>query len=254
VTGTLVLLRHGTSEWNELNLFTGWIDVPLSDHGIVQARHAGGLLARAGLLPDVAHTSVLTRAIQTANVALEQAGRLWVDVSRSWRLNERHYGALTGRVKSDIVAEYGEEQFTHWRRSSHGTPPPLPDDSPCSPVGDPRYAALGELPRTESLADVQARLLPYYRDRVVPDLAQGRTVLITSHSNALRALIKHVEAIGDDDIVGVNVPTGIPLVYRFDGHGTAHGDYLDPRAAAAGSAAVANEGKRHTDWVKRSSS
>lgn len=245
MTGTLVLLRHGSSEWNERNLFTGWLDVPLSAHGVDQARHAGDLLADAGLLPDVAHTSLLTRAIRTANEALARTGRLWVDVHRSWRLNERHYGALTGRVKSDVVAEFGEQRFTEWRRSLHGTPPPLPDDSPYSPVGDPRYAALGAaIPRTESLADVLARLLPYHHEHVVPDLAAGATVLVTSHSNALRALIKHVEGIDDEDVVGVNVPTGIPLVYRFDGTGTAKGAYLDPGAAAVAAADVANEGSR----------
>ena len=214
MTGTLVLLRHGSSEWNELNLFTGWIDVPLSGHGVTQAQHAGDLLVRAGVLPDVVHTSVLTRAIQTANVTLERAGRLWVDVARTWRLNERHYGALTGRVKSDIVAEFGEERFTHWRRSSHGTPPPLPDDSPYDVSRDRRYAGV-PVPRTESLKDTIARALPYYEQEIAPVLKAGQCVLVAAHGNSLRGIIKYLSDIGDEDIVGLEIPTGKPIVYEL---------------------------------------
>lgn len=244
MTGTLVLLRHGASEWNEQGLFTGWVDVPLAPRGVRQARAAGKLLAGAGLLPAKAHTSVLVRAVATANETLAECGRAWVDVDRSWRLNERHYGALHGRNKRDVVAEFGEERFRLWRRSLHGTPPPLPDDSPYSPVGDPRYAQLGAaVPRTESLAQVLARLLPYWERRVLPDLAGGATVLVVSHSNALRALIKHVEGVSDEDIAAVDVPTGIPLAYEFDAALRAGpGRYLDPVAAAEGAAAVAAEG------------
>lgn len=244
MTGTLVLLRHGASEWNEQGRFTGWVDVPLAPRGVRQARAAGKLLAGAGLLPDRAHTSVLVRSVATANETLAECGREWIDVSRSWRLNERHYGALHGRHKRDVAAEFGADEFRRWRRSFHGTPPPLPDDSPYSPVGDPRYAELGDdIPRTESLADVLARLLPYWERRVLPDLAGGATVLVASHSNALRALIKHVEHVSDEDIAAVDVPTGIPLAYRFDTALRAGpGHYLDPVAAAEGAAAVAAEG------------
>jgi 2,3-bisphosphoglycerate-dependent phosphoglycerate mutase len=246
VTGRLILLRHGASEWTEQHRFTGWIDVPLSAGGARQARRAGQLLVESDLLPDKVHTSLLTRAIQTANLTLEQAGRLWIEVSRGWRLNERHYGALQGRRKPDVVAEFGEEQFVRWRRSFTGTPPPLPDDSPYSTVDDPRYAGLGDrAPRTESLAQVLDRLLPYWHGHLLPDLAAGRTVLVTSHSNALRALIKHLESIGDEEIVRLNVPTGIPLVYAFDQRLriAGPGRYLDPRAASAGAAQVADEGR-----------
>ncbi|HKN96238.1 MAG TPA: 2,3-bisphosphoglycerate-dependent phosphoglycerate mutase, partial [Pseudonocardiaceae bacterium] len=192
MTGTLVLLRHGNSEWNEQGLFTGWLDVPLADSGREQARQAATLLAGHGLPPAVVHTSVLVRAVDTAAEVLRALG-VSVPVCRTWRLNERHYGALTGRVKRDVVREYGEAQFAEWRRAFKGTPPPLPDSSPHSPAGDPRYASLGaRLPRSESLADVQARLLPYWHDVLQPELA-GRTVLVVSHSNALRALVKHLE-------------------------------------------------------------
>lgn len=245
MTGTLVLLRHGESEWNESGRFTGWVDVRLTARGVAQARHAGRLLADAGLAPDTVHTSVLARAIRTADVALDEIGRHWIPAAHDWRLNERHYGVLQGRRKSDVVAEFGVERFRHWRRSFHGTPPPLPDDSPHSTAGDPRYAGLGAaLPRTESLARVGGRLLPYWSAAIVPELAAGATVLVTSHSNALRALVKHLENVSDADIASVNVPTGIPLVYRVNRRGVAEGPgrYLDADAARAGSAAVANEG------------
>jgi 2,3-bisphosphoglycerate-dependent phosphoglycerate mutase len=242
----LILLRHGESEWNQKNLFTGWVDVRLSEKGRTEAAHAGELLASAGLLPDVLHTSVLTRAIQTADLALESADRLWVPVRRSWRLNERHYGALQGLDKAETKAKYGDEQFMLWRRSFDVPPPPLADDAEWSQAGDPRYADLTdeELPRTECLKDVIARMLPYWRSDIIPDLAAGKTVLVTAHGNSLRALVKHLDGISDDDIAGLNIPTGIPLVYRLDEDflPLGPGEYLDPEAAAAGAAAVAAQG------------
>lgn len=245
MTGTLILLRHGDSEWNESGRFTGWVDVRLTVRGVAKARRAGSQLADADLLPDKVYTSVLARAIQTADATLDEAGRHWIPVVRHWRLNERHYGVLQGRRKSDVVAEFGVDRFRHWRRSFHGAPPPLPDDSPHSTADDPRYAELGAAaPRTESLAQVSDRLLPYWSDVVAPDVAAGRTVLVTSHSNALRALVKHLEDVSDTDIASVNVPTGIPLVYAFNGRGRVEGAsrYLDPATAAKAMTAVANEG------------
>lgn len=245
---TLVLLRHGNSEWNQKNLFTGWVDVRLSELGRGEAKRAGELLVEKGVLPDVLHTSVLTRAIQTADIALEEADRLWIDVRRSWRLNERHYGALQGLDKAETLEKYGPEQFQLWRRSFDVPPPPLDDDAEYSQVGDPRYAGLSddELPRTECLKDVIARMLPYWEEGIVPDLAAGKTVLVTAHGNSLRALVKHLEGISDDDIAELNIPTGIPLVYELgdDFMPTKPGEYLDPEAAAAGAAAVAAQGKK----------
>ncbi|MCS5730681.1 phosphoglyceromutase [Herbiconiux moechotypicola] len=244
---TLILLRHGNSEWNQKNLFTGWVDVQLSDQGVAEATHAGELLAESGLLPDVLYTSRLTRAIQTANLALAKADRLWIDVKRSWRLNERHYGALQGKDKAQTLAEYGPEQFQTWRRSFDVPPPPIADDDPYSQVGDPRYADLGdEVPRTECLKDVIDRMLPYWESDIQPDLALGKTVLVTAHGNSLRALVKHLDGISDDDIAELNIPTGIPLVYRLDASFVpiAPAEYLDPEAAAAGAAAVAAQGKK----------
>lgn len=243
---TLILLRHGQSEWNELNLFTGWVDVRLTEQGKAEAKRGGELLAEAGLLPDVLYTSVLSRAIQTANIALDAADRLWIPVTRTWRLNERHYGALQGKDKAQTLEEFGPEQFMLWRRSFDVPPPLLADDSEFSQVGDPRYDGIdGEVPRTESLALVIDRLLPYWESDIVADLKQGKTVLVTAHGNSLRALVKHLEGIGDADIAEVNIPTGIPLVYRLDENmqPLAPGEYLDPAAAAAGAAAVANQGK-----------
>lgn len=245
---TLVLLRHGNSDWNQKNLFTGWVDVRLSEQGRAEAKRAGELLRDAGLLPDVQHTSVLTRAIQTADIALEEADRLWIDVRRSWRLNERHYGALQGLDKAETLGKYGQEQFMLWRRSFDVPPPVLADDAQWSQVGDPRYADLtdAEMPRTECLKDVIARMLPYWTSDIVPDLATGRTVLVTAHGNSLRALVKHLDGISDDEIAELNIPTGIPLVYRLgeDFMPLAPGEYLDPEAAAAGAAAVAAQGKK----------
>lgn len=245
---TLVLLRHGNSEWNQKNLFTGWVDVRLSELGRSEAKRAGELLVEKNVLPDVLHTSVLTRAIQTADLALEEADRLWIDVRRSWRLNERHYGALQGLDKAETLEKYGPEQFQLWRRSFDVPPPPLDDDAEYSQVGDPRYANLAddELPRTECLKDVIARMLPYWETDIIPDLADGKTVLVTAHGNSLRALVKHLEGISDDDIAELNIPTGIPLVYELgdDYMPTKPGEYLDPEAAAAGAAAVAAQGKK----------
>ncbi|WP_350349290.1 phosphoglyceromutase [Agromyces sp. G08B096] len=245
---TLVLLRHGNSEWNQKNLFTGWVDVRLSEQGRAEAKRAGELLVEKQVLPDVLHTSVLTRAIQTADLALEEADRLWIDVRRSWRLNERHYGALQGLDKAETLEKYGPEQFQLWRRSFDVPPPPLDDDAEYSQVGDPRYATLtdDELPRTECLKDVIARMLPYWEEGIVPDLAAGKTVLVTAHGNSLRALVKHLEGISDEDIAELNIPTGIPLVYELgdDFMPTKPGEYLDPEAAAAGAAAVAAQGKK----------
>jgi 2,3-bisphosphoglycerate-dependent phosphoglycerate mutase len=243
---TLILLRHGQSEWNKSNQFTGWVDVRLTDLGKAEAARGGELLAESGLHPDILHTSVLTRAIQTANIALEAADRLWIPVKRSWRLNERHYGALQGKDKAQTLEEFGNEQFMLWRRSFDVPPPPLADDSEFSQVGDPRYAGIdGEVPRTESLKLVIDRLLPYWNSDIVPDLRSGKTVLVTAHGNSLRGLVKHLDGISDADIAELNIPTGIPLVYRLDEdlRPIGPGEYLDPEAAAAGAAAVANQGK-----------
>ena len=247
MTYTLVLLRHGESDWNAKNLFTGWVDVALSERGRVEAETGGQLLTEAGLLPDVVYTSVLRRAITTANLALDVADRHWIPVKRSWRLNERHYGALQGKNKKQTLEQFGEEQFLLWRRSYDVSPPPLDDFSEYSQVGDPRYADLGPLmPRTECLKDVVARMLPYWETEIVPDLRAGRTVLVAAHGNSLRALVKHLDAIGDAEIAGLNIPTGIPLLYRLEEDLTPTvpgGTYLDPQAAATAAAAVANQGR-----------
>jgi 2,3-bisphosphoglycerate-dependent phosphoglycerate mutase len=242
---TLVLLRHGESEWNSKGLFTGWVDVGLSAVGADEAATGGRLLAEAGLRPRMVHTSVLTRAIQTANIALETAGLLWLPVHRSWRLNERHYGALQGKDKARTRQEFGDEQFMLWRRSYDVPPPPIPDDDPLSQAGDPRYAGLPPeiRPRTECLKDVVARLLPYWYDSIVPDLAAG-PVLVVAHGNSLRALVKHLDGISDADIAELNIPTGIPLVYELDSDMRATGHhYLDPAAAEAAVEAVKNQGR-----------
>lgn len=246
-TRTLILLRHGQSEWNKLNLFTGWVDVRLTDQGKAEARRGGELIAEAGLLPDVLHTSLLSRAIQTANIALEAADRLWIPVDRSWRLNERHYGALQGKDKAETLEQFGQEQFMLWRRSFDVPPPALADDSEFSQANDPRYAGIEEeLPRTESLSLVIERLLPYWEGSIVPDLEMGKTVLVVAHGNSLRGLVKHLEGISDEAIAELNIPTGIPLVYELDENNRplAPGRYLDPEAAAAGAAAVAAQGNK----------
>jgi 2,3-bisphosphoglycerate-dependent phosphoglycerate mutase len=244
---TLILLRHGNSEWNQKNLFTGWVDVRLSEQGVAEATRAGELIAESGLEPDILYTSVLTRAIQTANIALEVADRLWIDVKRSWRLNERHYGALQGLDKAETLEKFGPEQFQLWRRSFDVPPPPIDDDSPFSQADDPRYAGLGDLlPRTECLKDVVERMLPYWESDITADLADGKTVLVTAHGNSLRALVKHLDGISDADIAELNIPTGIPLVYKLDENfkPIEPSRYLDPEAAAAGAAAVAAQGKK----------
>ena len=244
----LVLLRHGRSEWNAKNLFTGWVDVPLDDTGRVEAARGAELLGGRGLLPDVVHTSVLRRAIQTAEICLDGIDRHWVPVRRSWRLNERHYGALQGKDKKATLEEYGEDQFMQWRRSYDTPPPPLADDDRWSQVGDPRYDELPDelMPRTECLADVLDRMLPYWYDAIVPDLLAGRTTLVTAHGNSLRALVKHLDGMAEDDVVGLNIPTGIPLVYELGPDLrpiVTGGRYLDPDAAAAAITAVANQGR-----------
>ncbi len=245
MTHTLVLLRHGNSEWNQKNLFTGWVDVRLTEQGRAEAKRAGELLAEAGVLPDVLHTSVLSRAIQTANIALDTADRLWIPVRRSWRLNERHYGALQGLDKAETLKKYGNEQFMLWRRSFDTPPPPIEAGSHWAQDNDPRYDGL-DVPATECLKDVIARMLPYWQDDIVPDLQAGKTVLVTAHGNSLRALVKHLEGISDDDIAELNIPTGIPLLYRLDDNfmPLGPGEYLDPEAAAAGAAAVAAQGNK----------
>jgi 2,3-bisphosphoglycerate-dependent phosphoglycerate mutase len=247
--GTLVLLRHGESEWNKANLFTGWVDVPLSEKGRAEATRGGELLAQHGLLPDVLHTSVLKRAIGTAELALTAADRQWIPVRRSWRLNERHYGALQGKDKAATLAEYGEEQFMIWRRSYDTPPPPIEPGSRYSQDGDPRYAALPPeiRPATECLADVVVRMLPYWYDAIVPDLRTGATVLVAAHGNSLRALVKHLDGMGDDEVVGLNIPTGVPLRYDLDGDlrpVKPGGEYLDPEAAAEAIEAVKNQGRK----------
>ncbi len=217
MTHTLILLRHGESEWNAKNLFTGWVDVDLTEKGRAEAVSGGEQLREAGLLPDVVHTSLQRRAISTAHLALDAADRHWIPVRRSWRLNERHYGALQGKDKKQTLEEYGEEQFMTWRRSFDVPPPPLPDDDEWSQAGDPRYADLGDdLPRTECLKDVIVRMLPHWESSVVPDLEAGLTVLVAAHGNSLRGIVKHLDGISDDDIAGLNIPTGMPLVYRLD--------------------------------------
>ncbi|MFC4001739.1 phosphoglyceromutase [Prauserella oleivorans] len=245
--GTLVLLRHGQSTWNAENLFTGWVDVPLSEQGETEARRGGELLAEAGLLPDVVHTSLLRRAISTANIALDVADRHWIDVRRDWRLNERHYGALQGKNKKEIATEFGEEQFMLWRRSYDTPPPPIEPGSEYSQDADARYQGLGaQMPLTECLKDVVARLLPYWESAIVPDLKAGKTVLVAAHGNSLRALVKHLDGISDADIAGLNIPTGIPLRYDLDAElkpTNPGGTYLDPETAEKAAAAVANQGR-----------
>jgi 2,3-bisphosphoglycerate-dependent phosphoglycerate mutase len=245
--GTLVLLRHGQSTWNAENLFTGWVDVPLSALGENEARKGGQMLADAGLLPDLVHTSLLRRAISTANLALDVADRHWIPVRRDWRLNERHYGALQGKDKKQTLEEFGEEQFMLWRRSYDTPPPPIAPGDKFGQDNDPRYADLGDaMPRTECLKDVVERMLPYWESAIVPDLRAGKNVLVAAHGNSLRALVKHLDEISDDDIAGLNIPTGIPLRYDLTDDLkpiTAGGAYLDPEAAKEAAAAVANQGR-----------
>ena len=213
----LILLRHGESEWNAKNLFTGWVDVRLSQKGEAEAKRGGELLKERGLLPDVVHTSLLRRAIATSQIALDAADRQWIPVHRSWRLNERHYGALQGKDKAQTLAQYGEEQFQLWRRSFDVPPPAIDDKDEFSQAGDPRYAELGSaMPKTECLKDVVERLIPYLVGEITADLDAGKTTLVVAHGNSIRAIVKHIDCISDTDIAGVNIPTGIPLFYEFD--------------------------------------
>ena len=243
----LILLRHGESEWNAKNLFTGWVDVELSDKGRAEATRGGQLLKEANLLPDVLHTSLLTRAINTADIALSSAGVVGIPIKRSWRLNERHYGSLQGKDKAATLKEYGEQQFQLWRRSFDSPPPPIADDDQYSQKNDPKYANLGEsLPKTECLKDVVARVIPYLNDEIKSDLVSGKVVLITAHGNSIRAIVKYLDDISDTDIAGVNIPTGIPLLYELNESFkpiTKGGRYLDPEAAKASIEAVANQGR-----------
>lgn len=241
---TLILLRHGHSEWNAKNLFTGWVDVDLNDQGREEAIRGGQLLKDKGVLPTVVHTSLLRRAINTANSALDTADRGWIPVRRDWRLNERHYGALQGLDKAATREKYGDEQFMLWRRSFDTPPPPIEVGSEYDQTDDPRYADI-EVPRTECLKDVIERLMPYWEGEIQDDLKAGETVLVVAHGNSLRALVKHLDGISDEDIAALNIPTGQPLVYELgdDFMPTKPGEYLDPEAAAAAAAAVANQGR-----------
>ena len=245
---TLILLRHGNSVWNQENLFTGWVDVDLSDQGRAEAKRAGELLAESDLKPELLYTSKLKRAINTAHIALNAAERVWIDVKRDWRLNERHYGALQGKDKAQTLAEYGPEMFQTWRRSFDVPPPPIDDNDKYSQAHDERYAELGSnIPKTECLKDVLDRMLPLWNEEISQDLKGGKTVLITAHGNSLRALVKHLDGLSDDEIAELNIPTGIPLVYKLDANFkpiVAGGEYLDPEAAAAGAAAVAAQGNK----------
>ena len=243
----LILLRHGESEWNAKNFFTGWVDVALSEKGEIEATRGGQLLKEANLLPDVLHTSLLTRAINTADIALDSAGVVGIPIKRSWRLNERHYGSLQGKDKAATLKEYGAEQFQLWRRSFDVPPPPIADDDQYSQKNDPKYANLdGPLPKTECLKDVVERVIPYLNDEIKSDLKSGRVVLITAHGNSIRAIVKYLDNISDTDIAGVNIPTGIPLLYELNESFepiTKGGRYLDPEAAKASIEAVANQGR-----------
>jgi 2,3-bisphosphoglycerate-dependent phosphoglycerate mutase len=243
----LILLRHGESEWNAKNLFTGWVDVQLSKKGEAEAARGGKLLAEHNLLPDVVHTSLLRRAIHTSQLALDACDRHWIPVHRSWRLNERHYGALQGKDKKETLAKYGQEQFKLWRRSFDVPPPPIESGDPYSQENDLRYADLGaQLPKTECLKDVVARMAPYWTESILPDLKAGKRVLVTAHGNSLRALVMQLDGISEADIAELNIPTGIPLLYKLDENFlpiTKGGEYLDPEVAKAAMAAVANQGK-----------
>jgi 2,3-bisphosphoglycerate-dependent phosphoglycerate mutase len=247
---TLILLRHGESTWNLENRFTGWTDVPLSDRGVAEAISAGQVMAAEGLAPWVAHTSVLQRAISTLYLSLKEMDRLWITVHRHWRLNERHYGALQGLNKAETAAQHGEDMVEVWRRSYDVPPPALDEADDRHPRHDPRYAELAPdlVPGAESLHDVVVRMLPYWYDAIVPDLRRGRTVLVAAHGNSLRALVKHLDGISDADIVSLNIPTGVPLIYTLDSNLRSMGSrYLgDSETVAAKAQAVADQGKPHS--------
>lgn len=245
-TGTLILLRHGQSEWNASNQFTGWVDVALTEKGRAEAKRGGEMIKEAGLAPTVLYTSLLRRAITTANIALDTADLHWIPVIRDWRLNERHYGALQGLNKSETKDKYGEDQFMAWRRSYDTPPPAIEADNEYAQTNDPRYAHLDTVPATECLLDVVKRFIPYYQEEIEPRVKAGETVLVAAHGNSLRALVKHLDNISDADIAALNIPTGIPLVYKINADGSVAnpgGEYLDPEAAAAGAAAVAAQGE-----------
>lgn len=244
----LVLLRHGQSEWNSKNLFTGWVDVKLSAHGREEAKRAGQLLKESGIKPDIVFTSLLSRAIQTADIALEEADMLYLPVVRSWRLNERHYGGLQGQNKADMLEKVGPKQFKIWRRSYDVPPPAIERNSKWAQFDDPRYKDLDPavLPATESLALVIDRMLPFYQDVIAKELRNNKTVLVAAHGNSLRGLVKYLEKISDEDIPSLNIPTGIPLVFELDDDlkPIKKPYYLDPEAAAKGAAAVAAQGQK----------
>jgi len=242
---TLVLLRHGQSTWNLSNRFTGWVDVPLSELGTREARDAGHLMREAELAPEILHTSLLQRAIVTANLALGEMDRDWLPVRRSWRLNERHYGALQGLNKAETQAKYGEAQVQVWRRSYATPPPPLDEAGLEQFRRDPRYRDLApqEIPVAEALSDVVARMIPYWEEAIVPDLKTGRAVLVAAHGNSLRALVKHLDGLSEQEVVALNIPTGVPLVYELDEEvRKVSSRYLgDPEAVTAKAAAVARQ-------------
>jgi 2,3-bisphosphoglycerate-dependent phosphoglycerate mutase len=239
----LVLLRHGESVWNQENRFTGWTDVDLNDRGRAEAKEAGRLMLAEKFEFDVAHTSVLKRAIRTMWMALDEMDLLWIPVHKSWRLNERHYGALQGLNKAETAAQHGEDQVKIWRRSYDIPPPQLTTDDPRHPSRDRRYASLSraELPLTESLKDTVARFLPYWHEAIAPDIKSGKRVLIAAHGNSLRALVKYLDNVSEKDILELNIPTGIPLVYELDASlkPIRHAYLGDPAAAAAAAARVA---------------
>lgn len=245
--GKLILVRHGQSTWNKSNQFTGWVDVDLTEQGEAEAVNAGTLLKEKNILPDIVYTSLLRRAIRTANITLNAADRHWIPVVRNWRLNERHYGKLQGLNKAEIREQFGEEKFMTWRRS-YGTPPPAIDaDNEYSQVGDPRYFNLPEVPLSECLEDVVKRFVPYFTDNILPRAQKGENVMIAAHGNSLRALVKYLDNISEEEIAGLNIPTGMPLVYEIAADGSVvnpGGTYLDPAAAAAGAAAVASQGAK----------
>lgn len=245
--GNLILVRHGQSVWNKSNQFTGWVDVDLTEQGEAEAVAAGKLLKEKGMLPDVVYTSLLRRAIRTANISLNAADRHWVPVVRNWRLNERHYGKLQGLNKTEIRDEFGEEQFMTWRRSYDTPPPEIDTDNEYAQTDDARYAFLPEVPRTECLKDVVERFVPYLIDEILPRARKGENVMLAAHGNSLRALVKYLDNISDDEIAGLNIPTGQPLIYEITPEvkvANPGGTYLDPEAAAAGAAAVANQGSK----------
>ena len=248
VPGRLILVRHGQSAWNLENLFTGWTDVDLSDAGRAEAGQAGRELLGAGVAADVAFTSVLKRAIRTLWIMLDEMDRMWIPVERSWRLNERHYGALQGLNKAETAARHGEDQVKIWRRSYDIAPPPLASDDPRHPRLDPRYAGVDprELPSTESLADTLARVLPLWHARIAPELRSGASVLVVAHGNSLRAMVKMLDRISEREIVELNIPTGVPLLYELDAELKPLGSrYLgDPQAVAAAAEAVKRQSEK----------